>query len=64
MKIPFNAIKIANTNLNMAFFVETGIGIQRLTFSKKSSYRVITTQSMFLVKVMNHADNSTVKVTE
>jgi hypothetical protein len=42
MKRSLDAIQVAYTNLNMAFFVETGIGIEWFAFGKKTPHCIIT----------------------
>lgn len=64
IKISFNAIGIPNTYLNMSLFQKTRIGINWLSFKKKTSDTIIRWFFHILVHFMETLYDSTVQSTE
>jgi|GEM_PF-5531928 len=63
-EVAFDAIGIANADLNMAFLEKAGTVIDSLAFKKQSTYRIERRLAGALIKLMNCIDYGTVKPTQ
>ena len=63
-EVAFDAIGIADADLNVAFLEETGSVIDALSFKEQPAYRIESWLVGTFVKLMNRIDYCTVKPTQ
>lgn len=63
-EVTFDAIGIADTDLNVAFLEETGSVIDTLSFKEQSTHGIESWFAGTFIKLMNRIDYGTVKPTQ
>ena len=64
MKITFDAIEVANTNLDMILFAEACVGVKLFSFPEYPSYSIKGFHSHVFVISVRHFHNCAVKAAQ